>query len=197
MTPERPPIVVIARHGETEWSRSGRHTGRSDIPLTAAGQLEAAALKERLAGRRFALILSSPLSRAWDTCRLAGFGAAAERTDDLLEWDYGAYEGRTKLEIQREVPGWSIWSDGVPGGERLEEVAARANRVIARSIEARGDVLLFAHGHVLRILSAGWLGLPAPQAHRFPLGTGSTGVLGFDGESRVLKAWNHAGFADP
>jgi probable phosphoglycerate mutase len=180
----------IARHGETAWSRTGRHTGRTDVPLTAAGRREARALGRVLRRRHFALVLSSPLVRAWETCRLAGFAAEAARSDDLLEWDYGALEGRTASEVQAERPGWTIWDETVPLGESLDEVAVRARRVIARSATADGDVLLFAHGHLLRILSACWLGLPPRDARLFALATASLGVLGDDAAGPVLRAWN-------
>ncbi len=178
------------RHGETEWSRTRRHTGRTDVPLTSRGEGEARLLRQRLHRRRFALVLSSPLRRAWDTCTLAGYGGVAQKSDDLLEWDYGAYEGRTAREIQAEVPGWSIWTGGVPEGETAEEVARRAERVIERAIAVRGDVALFAHGHVLRVIAACWLGLPPRDGRLFTLGTASTGVLGYEDDARVLRAWN-------
>lgn len=184
------PEIWLARHGETEWSRAGRHTGRTDVPLTAAGREEAMALGRALGGRRFALVLSSPLSRALDTCRLAGYGGAARTTEDLVEWDYGAAEGRTSAEIRRERPGWTIWSGDLPLGETVEAVAARADRVIERAAAAGGDVLLFAHGHVLRILTARWLGLEPRGGRLFALGTASLGVLGEENASRVIRAWN-------
>ena len=196
MTRERRPWIWLVRHGETEWSRSGRHTGRTDVPLTDTGEQEAAALRGRLSGHRFALVLSSPLSRAWRTCELAGHGALARPTDDLLEWDYGEYEGRTTPEIRREVPGWSIWTHPVPGGESIEEVARRTSRVIAQATLAEGDVLAVAHGHVLRVLAACWLGLPPGEGRLLPLATASIGVLGFEGENRVLQAWNDAALAE-
>jgi broad specificity phosphatase PhoE len=190
MAHEDGPRLWLIRHGETEWSRAGRHTGRTDVPLTAAGVEQATALRARLGGRRFALVLSSPLRRAWETCQLAGFGDDAQRTEDLLEWDYGAYEGRTTGEVQVEVPGWSIWVGGVPAGETVEEVAARACRVIDRASGAGGDVALFAHGHVLRILAACWLGLVPRDGRLFVLGTAALGVLGHEHGTRVIRAWN-------
>ena len=188
--PAPQPEIWLVRHGETEWSRAGRHTGRTDLPLTPGGVEQAAALGSRLAGHRFALVLSSPLRRALDTCRLAGLAGDARLDADLLEWDYGAYEGRTRADIQRDVPGWSIWADGVPGGERIAEVAARARRVIAQATGAGGDVALFAHGHVLRILAASWLGLDPREGRLLALDTASLGVLGHEHGARVLRRWN-------
>jgi len=178
------------RHGETEWSRSGAHTGRTDLPLTAAGRANAVALGRFLAGRSFALVLVSPLERARQTCELAGYGAEAETEPNLREWDYGDYEGRTTAQIQQERPGWSLWNDGPINGETLAQVGARADAVIARSAAVEGDVALFAHGHVLRILTARWLGL-APDAGRlFALGTASAGILGYERTTRVITRWN-------
>ena len=187
--------IWIVRHGETEWSRTGRHTGRTDLPLTEAGARSAAALRGMLGGRAFALVLSSPLARARETCRLAGYGAEAQADDDLVEWDYGAYEGRTSAEIRRERQGWTIWSGGVPGGETIEAVASRTERVIARAVAAGGDVLLFAHGHVLRILTARWLGLEPRDGRLFALATASPGVLGEENGTRVIRSWNAAAFS--
>jgi broad specificity phosphatase PhoE len=184
------PEIWLFRHGETEWSRAGRHTGRTDLPLTAAGEREAATLPQRIGDRRFSLVLSSPLLRAWETCRLAGFAASAQKTDDLLEWDYGACEGRTAAEIREQVPGWVIWNDGVPGGETVEEVGLRARRVIDQVVQVPGDVALFAHGHVLRILAACWIGLPPRAGRLLSLGTASIGILGQEDGDRVLRAWN-------
>jgi probable phosphoglycerate mutase len=190
LTLEGEPRLWLIRHGETEWSLAGRHTGRTDLPLTAGGVRQAAALRARLGDRRFALVLSSPLRRAWETCRLAGLGGAARATDDLLEWDYGAYEGRTTAEIQAEVPGWSIWVAGVPAGEALEEVGVRARRVIDEATGAGGDVALFAHGHVLRVLTACWLGLSPREGRLFALDTGAFAVLGHERDDRVIRTWN-------
>jgi len=180
----------LVRHGETEWSRSGAHTGRTDIPLTAAGQENAAAMGRLLGGRRFALVLTSPLERARETCRLAGYGAEARIDPNLIEWDYGDYEGRTTSEIQKDVPGWSLWVSGVPHGETVEQVGARAEAVIERALQADGDVALFAHGHVLRILTARWLGLAADAGRLFALGTASMGTLGYERTTRVITRWN-------
>jgi probable phosphoglycerate mutase len=180
----------IVRHGETAWSRAGCHTGRTDVPLTDAGVAQATAVGARLAGHAFATVLSSPLRRAWDTCRLAGFGAVARPSEDLLEWDYGAYEGRTSAEIRAEVPGWTIWASGVAQGETIEAVAARARRAIAASLAGPGDALLVSHGHLLRILAACWLGLPPRDGRLLVLSTASVGVLGHEHGTRVLSAWN-------
>lgn len=180
----------LVRHGETEWSRSGRHTGRTDIPLTPRGEQQAKVLGRRLAGRNFALVLTSPLGRARETCRLAGYAEVARPDPDLMEWDYGAYEGRTSADIRREVAGWSIWTGGARGGESADEVGARADRVIGRSLEAVGDVALFAHGHVLRILAVRWLGLPAASGRYLALDTASLSALGHEHEQRVIRWWN-------
>ena len=180
----------VVRHGETAWSRTGQHTGRTDLPLTAEGRREARAVRRVLAGRRFALVLSSPLSRAWETCRIAGYDRVARATHDLREWDYGDVEGRTAAEVRRERPGWTIWAGPVPRGETLVEVAARARRLIARAAAARGDVLLFGHGHILRVLVACWLGLRPRDGRLFALSTAALGVLGEDSGTRVVRAWN-------
>ena len=187
---ERRPDIWIVRHGETDWSRRGYHTGRTDAPLTDAGEREAMALRGRFGGRRFALVLSSPLSRARETCRLAGYADVARAEDDLREWDYGVYEGRTTAEIQRETPGWTIWDGKVPGGETAAEVGCRADRVIRQATEAGGDVALFSHGHILRVLAARWIGLVPTEGRLFALETSSIGVLGYEREVRVIRAWN-------
>jgi probable phosphoglycerate mutase len=180
----------LIRHGETEWSRAGRHTGRTDIPLTETGVEQATALRTRIGDRRFALVLSSPLQRAWQTCRLAGLADGARTTNDLLEWDYGTYEGRTTPEIRNDVPGWNIWTGGVPAGETVEDVGVRARRVIEEASRARGDVALFAHGHLLRVLAACWLGLSPREGRLLALGTAALGVLGYENATRVVRAWN-------
>jgi len=190
MTDARRPELWIVRHGETEWSRLGRHTGRTDLPLTVNGEREARALVPMLSGHDFALVLSSPLNRAWETCRLAGVGARAEASDDLKEWDYGTYEGRTTLEVQREFPDWTVWTGEAPGGETADDVARRADRAIARAVGAGGDVALFAHGHLLRVLAARWLGLSPRSGKYFVLAAGSLSVLGHERETRVIKTWN-------
>ena len=180
----------LIRHGETEWSRSGAHTGRTDLPLTPIGREKAAAIGRRLAGRPFALALASPLQRALDTCRLAGYGNSAQLEPNLREWDYGDYEGRTTADIRRENPGWSLWIDGPPNGETIQQVSVRAEAVIARALQANGDVALFAHGHILRILAARWLGLPPDGGRLFALATGSASILGYERETRVIAQWN-------
>jgi len=179
----------LIRHGETEWSRSGAHTGLSDIPLTAAGRDEAAALGRYLGLRQFALVLVSPLERARETCRLAGQDNALI-DPDLREWDYGDYEGRTTPQIQAERPAWSLWTDGVPRGETAVQVAERAERAIARALPAAGDVALFAHGHILRVLAARWLGLPPQDGSLFALGTAAVSTLGYERQTRVITRWN-------
>jgi probable phosphoglycerate mutase len=182
--------LVLVRHGETDWSRAGRHTGRTDEPLNETGRANAAALAGRLAGRSFALVLTSPLSRAVETCRLAGLGDAAQVRDDLAEWDYGEYEGRTTPEIRAGRPGWSLWADGVVGGETIADVGARVDRVIAEAARAGGDVALFAHGHVLRVLAARWLGLEPDAGKLLALDPASVSVLGWEHEWRVIRSWN-------
>jgi len=184
------PEIWIVRHGETEWSRTGQHTGHTDLPLTAAGEREAAEIGHRLGGRRFTRVISSPLARAWDTCRLAGYSATAERIPDLMEWDYGAHEGRTTDEIRSRNPEWSIWTGELPGGETLDDVARRADRVIDDLLEVKGSVLVFAHGHFLRVFAARWVGLPPRDGRLLALGTASLGVLGHENGTRVIRVWN-------
>jgi broad specificity phosphatase PhoE len=184
------PQIWLVRHGETEWSLSGQHTGRTDVPLTAAGRRQAEALGHYLKGRSFGLVLTSPLDRARETCRLAGYGAIAQTMDDLREWDYGIYEGRTTLAIRTVEPNWSIWTSPVPEGESADQVGARARRVIDRALTAGGDVALFSHGHLLRILTACWIGLPPTDGRVFALATASVSVLGWERETRVIQRWN-------
>jgi broad specificity phosphatase PhoE len=183
------PQAWLVRHGETEWSKSGRHTGRTDVPLTDDGRSQARRLKERLGLRRFARVYCSPLSRAIETARLAGY-PDVEKDPDLREWHYGEYEGLTTPEIRKRVPGWSVWTDPVPGGETVEEVAARVDRVIARVRAADGNVALFAHGHVLRVLAARWLDLPPTEGRLFALATATVSVLGWERETPVVERWN-------
>jgi probable phosphoglycerate mutase len=180
----------LIRHGETAWSLSGAHTGRTDLPLTAEGEKKAAALRPKLAVCDFKLVLTSPLQRARHTCELAGFGAVAQIEPNLSEWDYGDYEGLSSADIHRQRPGWSLFRDGFPGGETIEQVAARARAVIARALEANGDVALFAHGHILRILTACWLEMPPDAARSFFLGTAGISTLGYEHDTHVIVRWN-------
>jgi broad specificity phosphatase PhoE len=180
---------VLVRHGETEWTRSGRHTGRTDIPLTEQGRRDAEAVADALRGRTFARVLTSPLSRAAETARLAGFGDA-ERRDELMEWDYGAHEGRTTPEIRGGSPGWTIWSGDVPSGESADDVAARVDRVLNEVRAVDGDVLVFAHGHVLRVLTARWLGLDPREGRHFALDPATVSALGYERETPVVRLWN-------
>jgi broad specificity phosphatase PhoE len=182
--------IWLIRHGETEWSLSGRHTGRTDVPLTPHGVRQAELLGRRIAGKRFALVLTSPLARARETCRLAGFAGGAEVDADLAEWDYGDLEGRTGAEIRAEVPDWTIWTGAVPGGETAAQVGARADRAIDRARREDGDVALFAHGHLLRVLAARWLGLAPAAGRYFALDTASVSVLAHEGEEPVIRSWN-------
>jgi broad specificity phosphatase PhoE len=184
--------IVLVRHGETAWSLSGQHTGRTDIPLTAEGRRQAKLIGSRLAMWSFARVLTSPLARAADTCHEAGFGGVCEETDDLREWDYGDYEGRRTADIRRERPGWILWSDGVPNGEKVEEVARRADRVIDEAQAAEGDVCLFGHGHHLRVLAARWLLTDPREGSRFALAPATLSVLGWEREARVITRWNDA-----
>lgn len=185
-----PVQLWLVRHGETEWSRSGQHTGKTDLPLTPAGEQQARDIGKFLRARSFAMVLTSPLQRAYETCRLAGYGQVAVVDANLQEWDYGEYEGRTTAAIRDERPGWSLWRDGVRGGETIEQVAARAQAVIDRVLAGSGDALLFAHGHVLRILSCCWLGLLPQDGRLFALGTGSVSTLSYEHETRVITRLN-------
>jgi len=182
--------VWLVRHAETEWSRSGRHTGRTDVPLTEAGRDRARELAGPLGAHDFAVVLASPLGRARETARLAGLGDEPEIREDLLEWDYGDYEGITTPEIREDRPGWYLWRDGVPNGETPDEVAARCDRVIEEILTVEGDVAIVAHGHILRALGARWIEKPVAFGGRLFLSTGSLSVLGFEREVRVLRSWN-------
>ncbi len=184
--------IVLVRHGATEWSENGRHTGRTDLELTAAGRAQAEALRPRLAERSFDLVLVSPLRRARDTCRLVGLDAEAVVDDDLLEWDYGDYEGRTSVEIRATRPGWTVFADGVPNGETIAQVAARADRVIERTALTTGSVALVAHGHLLRVLASRWIGVAPEHGANLYLSTGTLSILGYHRETRVVQAWNCA-----
>jgi probable phosphoglycerate mutase len=187
-------MIWLIRHGETEWSLSGAHTGRTDLPLTKAGEDTARAVGDELAGHEFTLVLTSPLRRARRTCELAGYADRAQIDPNLSEWDYGDYEGRTTDQIRAERPGWQIFRDGVEDGETISQVAARAfdvlDRVIQTQSQTPGDVALFAHGHILRILTACYLGLPPEDGKMFVLGTGAISLLGYEHESRAILRWN-------
>ena len=188
--PDARPQAWLVRHGETAWSRSGQHTGSTDVPLTDAGRAQARLLRRKLGRRQFALVLSSPMTRALETARRAGFGDRVEIDPALHEWNYGRYEGLTTATIRETVPGWTVWTHPIPDGETAEEVAARVDGVIARVRAAQGDVLLFAHGHVLRVLAARWLGLPPTDGWLFALGTATVSVLGWERETAVVERWN-------
>jgi broad specificity phosphatase PhoE len=182
--------LLLARHGETEWSADGRHTSRTDLPLTDNGRRHARRLAPRLAERRFAFVLTSPMRRAIETCELAGLGEEAEVRDELREWDYGDYEGLTTAEIQRRRPGWSLWRDGCPNGETAAAVGARADRVVAEVRAADGNAIAFGHGHMLRVLAARWLGLPPEHGALFALATGALSTLGYEHETPVILSWS-------
>lgn len=186
------PDVYLARHGETAWSLSGRHTGRTDLPLTKQGEINARLLRGRLAGISFTEVLVSPLQRAQRTCELAGFGAVATTVPDLIEWDYGSYEGRTTAEIRRERPRWYLFRDGCPGGESLEAVGVRADRVITRLREVGGRVLVFGHGHFSRVLAVRWTGLTTEDARHLMLSTASLSIVGYEHtlDDPAIVLWN-------
>jgi broad specificity phosphatase PhoE len=185
-----PTRLVLARHGETAWSRSGRHTGRTDIPLTDLGRKQAAHLGAALAGRTFTRVLSSPLGRAVDTARIAGFGDRVELDPDLREWDYGVFEGRTRADIAGEIPGWTVWTHPIAGGESLVELGERADRVIEAILPIGGHVLVFSHGHFLRVLSARWIEAGPLTASRLELSTATLSELGWEQDRRVIEVWN-------
>jgi len=186
------PVVYLARHGETAWSLSGQHTGATDLPLTERGQRNAQRLGERLKGLALARVFTSPLQRASLTCKLAGFGDAAEVDPDLLEWNYGEYEGRTSAQIHAERPDWQLFRDGAPGGETPEQVGQRADRVVRRVRSIPGDVLLFSSGHFLRVLAARWLGLEASGGKYFLLSTASLSALSYEHSlaQPAVRLWN-------
>jgi len=187
------PIIYLARHGETAWSLSGQHTGLTDLPLTARGERNASRLRQRLAGLTFAKVFTSPLQRARRTCELAGFGPVAEIDNDLLEWNYGEYEGRRTSEIRAERPDWQLFRDGCPGGESPQQVAARADRAVCRLRAVEGDVLLFSSGHFLRVLAVRWIGLElTTNARLFMLSTASLSAVGYEDslERPVIRLWN-------
>jgi len=180
----------LIRHGETAWSLSGAHTSRTDIPLTDRGRERARKIRDYLRGKTFSMVLTSPLERARETCAIAGYGDVAQIDDDLCEWNYGIYEGRTTKDIQKEIPGWSVWTSPIIDGETIGQVAERANRVIARAAAKGGSVALFAHGHILRILAACWIQSPPIMGSRLALGTGAVSTLGYEHETRVITMWN-------
>ena len=182
--------LVLVRHGETEWSKSGQHTGRTDIPLTDRGREEGLHVRDRLAGWTFGRVLSSPLSRALDTARLAGFGDDVETAEDLLEWDYGEYEGLTSADIRASRPRWSLWADGAPGGESAADVGTRVDGLLKELRDLEDDSLLFAHGHLLRVLAARWLGLTPADGRLFALDPATISILGYERETSVIDLWN-------
>jgi len=184
------PEIYLARHGETEWSLNGRHTGMTDIPLTENGRRHAKALGARLAGREFAAVFTSPLSRAADTCRLAGLEDGAIERDELLEWGYGEYEGLTTVKIRETVPGWTVWSHETPGGETPAQVGARCDAMIEDLLQIDGDVACFGHGHLLRVLGARWIGVAPEKGANLALSTGTLSVLGWERVNRTLELWN-------
>ncbi|RUW67708.1 MULTISPECIES: histidine phosphatase family protein [unclassified Mesorhizobium] len=186
------PEIYLIRHGETEWSASGKHTGRTDIPLTAKGEEAARGLADRLKGLTFQAVWSSPSQRAFNTCTLAGFGAAAIRKLDLQEWDYGAYEGVTTKEIVAGRPGWNVFRDGCPGGEQASDVGARADAIIAALRAVAGNVLIFSSAHFLRVLAARWIGLPPDGGEHFVLDTASLSIFGYEHDltEPVIRRWN-------
>ena len=188
--PERDWQVVLVRHGETEWSRDGRHTGRTDVALTERGRAEAQRAGTALRGRRFARVLVSPLQRARDTCALAGFADGAELRGELQEWDYGEYEGLTSVQILERRPGWFLWRDGCPGGEMPDDVGRRVDPVVTELLDARADVLVVAHGHLLRVLASRWIAEPPAHGCHLMLGTAAISVLGFEHDVPALGRWN-------
>ena len=182
--------LVVIRHGATEWSRSGQHTGHTDIPLLPEGEAQARATAALIAGQEFALVLTSPLQRARHTCELVGLGTQAQIEPNLIEWDYGEYEGITSAQIHGTVPGWTVWTDAIPGGESIEQVAARADAVIERVLAADGDCAVVAHGHILRMVTARWCQLDPIEGRRFVLDPATLSVLGWEHEARAILQWN-------
>jgi len=191
---EHPALEIwLIRHGETEWSLSGQHTGRTDVPLTEHGREQARSLAPLLARQSFDVVLTSPMSRAIDTCREAGLGAGSRVEPDLGEWNYGVYEGRTTAEIRASVPGWTVWNSPVPEGESIEQIQGRANALIERLLGMRGRVALFSHGHFLRVLGGCWMNGLALTGSHLLLDTATVSVLGFERETRALRRWNSRG----
>lgn len=188
--PEHMQELWLIRHGETAWSATGRNTGRTDIPLTETGRAQAEALRQRLADRSFPLMLTSPLMRAAETCRLAGYGGSAQAEADLMEWDYGQHEGRITADIMAEVPGWSPWADNPAGGETLAQVAQRANNIVKTVKAAGSDAVIFGHGHLLRVLAACWLGLPPDGGRLLAFATASVSIPGYERVTGAIVTWN-------
>jgi probable phosphoglycerate mutase len=192
--PTQLPRLFLARHGDTPWTDSRQHTGRTDLALNARGEQNARQLGERLRANTYVRVFTSPLQRASKTCELAGFGSRAEIDSDLLEWDYGSFEGKLTAEILKERPGWELYRDGSPGGESPADVAGRADHFIARCREISGDVLAFSSGHIIRMIAARWLGLPPAAGRFFFCRPASVGVLGYEHDSRdepIIRAWNY------
>lgn len=190
-SPLRPREIVIVRHGQTEWSRTGRHTGCTDVPLEEEGEAQAIALAGRLVGSSFDAVLVSPLARARETCRLAGFGDVADVVEDLHEWDYGEYEGLTTAQIHERRPDWDLWDEGCPGGETVADVGRRADSVLeALRSGGAGTALVVAHGHVLRVFAARWLALPPQEGRLFALSPATISRLGWEHETSILQSWN-------
>lgn len=190
---DRLPQVVLVRHGDTEWTKTRRHTGSTDIPLTDSGRAQAETLRGALAGRDFARVLTSPLQRAIETSRLAGLDDGAERRAELTEWDYGDYEGETTADIRKTTPDWSLWRDGCPGGESAADIGARVDPVIAELRGLEADAAIVAHGHLLRVFAARWIEQAAELGGRLGLSTAAVSVLGWEREVPVLWLWNEAG----
>jgi broad specificity phosphatase PhoE len=182
--------IFIARHGATKWSKSGQHTSHTDLMLLPEGEEQARGMRSKLDGVEFSLVLSSPLRRALETCALAGFGNVAQTTSDLVEWDYGEYEGLTTPEIRETNPSWWLWRDGCPGGESPSQIGARVDRVLERLAAVEGNALVFAHGHVLRVFTARWLEMEVAAGSRFKLEAGSLGLLGHERETQVIERWS-------
>jgi len=189
--------VVLVRHGETEWTLNGRHTGRSDIPLTAHGREQAQDLVRRLQDWHFTMVMTSPLQRAVETCRLAGFSAGSRIENDLAEWDYGDYDGQTSAQIRANNPEWDLWRDGGPGGETPDQVGRRADRVIEKVLAVDGGVLLVSHGHLLRVLAARWIEDAAGEGSRLAMSPAAISILGYEHQDRVIHLWNDTGRPEP